>query len=372
MLNHTHKVVHLTSAHNRNDTRIFLKECCSLVKKFSVAMVVADGKGFETFQGVEIHDAGKLSGRLNRIFKTTQNVYKKAVELDADLYHLHDPELIPIGLKLKRRGKRVVFDAHEDLPNQILGKPYLNWFSAHVISFIIKHYEKWACAKFDGIISATPVIDQKFAKINSLCANINNFPIIGELGEDKNWAAIDNSICFVGDISLIRGVIPLVKSLDITHSKTKLSFAGYFSDTELKNQVSSMPGWKMVSDHGYLNRDAVKTLMSKSFAGVVTFLPVPNHIESQPNKMFEYMSAGLPVIASHFPLWKEIIEGNNCGLCVNPESPEELAQAIDSLWTDKDKAKSMGTNGKTAVQTKYNWNVEEKKLFEFYDKVLSK
>ena len=76
--------------------------------------------------------------------------------------------------------------------------------------------------------------------------------------------------------------------------------------------------------------------------------------------MFEYMSSGVPVIASNFPLWREIIEGNNCGICVDPLNPTAIATAIDTLAKDPDRARQMGRNGQKAVLEKFNWSAEEK------------
>jgi hypothetical protein len=111
------RIAHLTSAHPRDDIRIFLKECRSLaVRGHEVVLVVADGFGDEFRDGVMIADVGRSKGRLDRMVNTTRRVLRKALDLKADIYHLHDPELLPIGLALKSRGKKVVFDAHEDVP----------------------------------------------------------------------------------------------------------------------------------------------------------------------------------------------------------------------------------------------------------------
>ncbi len=97
---------------------------------------------------------------------------------------------------------------------------------------------------------------------------------------------------------------------------------------------------------------------------------MPNHVDAQPNKMFEYMSAGIPVIASDFPLWREIIEGCGCGICVDPLDPKKIAEAIDYLVDNPEIARRMGENGRKAVYDRYNWDVEEKKLLALYDSLL--
>ena len=130
-------------------------------------------------------------------------------------------------------------------------------------------------------------------------------------------------------------------------------------------------GWQNVNEYGFLDRLGVRNILARSAAGVVTFYPLPNHVDAQPNKMFEYMSAGIPVIASHFPLWREIIEDNQCGLLVDPLNPEAIANAIDYLINNPQEARSMGQNGRRAVEEKYNWTIEQQKLLEFYQRILS-
>ena len=130
--------------------------------------------------------------------------------------------------------------------------------------------------------------------------------------------------------------------------------------------------WDIVNNYGYINRKETIQIMSKSKVGMVTFFPVPNHIDSQPNKMFEYMSAGIPVIGSYFPLWKEILEVNECGICVNPEDSDDISKAIKYLIENEDTAEQMGKNGREAVLEKYNWGIEEKKLINIYKLLIKK
>lgn len=364
-------IAHLTSVHNRIDTRIFLKQCRSLAAHgHDVTLVVADGKGDEYKDGVKIVDVGWQPGRLNRMFKTTLRVFKKAVALDADIYHLHDPELIPIGLKLKRLGKKVIFDAHEDLPKQLLSKPYLGPVSARLLSSTTALFERYACRRFDGIITATPFIRVKFLAINPNTVDINNYPLIGELDAAVPWAEKRNEVCYIGAITAIRGIREIVRACEFLQSPARLNLVGRFFEPALEAEVKTYPGWSRVNELGFLDRSGVRNVMSWSMAGLVTLHPVINYLDALAVKMFEYMSAGIPVIASNFPLWREIIEGNECGLCVDPLDPEAIAAAIDHLVKNPDLARRMGEQGHHAVLNKYNWSMEEKKLCKFYERLL--
>jgi glycosyltransferase involved in cell wall biosynthesis len=362
------KVAHLTSVHPRHDTRIFLKMCSSLSGQgHEVALIVADGLGDESKAGVKIIDVGRASGnRLKRILASSKKVLEQAIKLDAEIYHAHDPELLPACIKLKRMGKTVIFDAHEDFPKQLLAKPYLNWFSQRILSFAATVYERFACKQLDAIITATPSIRIKFVGINSNSVVINNYPILGELdSKERVIGESSRTVVYVGGISRVRGIYPLIDSLSETND-VRLDLIGNFSEEEVGGAARNHANWDKVNHHGFLGREEVASYLSTSIAGMVTFLESPNHIESQPNKMFEYMSAGLPVISSKFPLWREIIEGNDCGICVDPEEPKEIAAAINHLASNTAEAERLGRNGKSAVERVYNWGIEEGKLLELY------
>ncbi len=363
---------HLTSAHSRNDTRIFLKMCLSLSRHgHQVTQIVADGKGDSICDDVQIFDVGASKSRLDRIRNAPKRVLAKAVSLNADLYHLHDPELIPIGLKLKRLGKRVVFDFHEDVPKQLLGKPYLNKAALWCLSKSFALFESYACKRFDGVIAATPFIRDKFLAIHPNTVDINNFPKLGELATDVEWGNKQAEVCYVGGIAKIRGIAEVSQAMGLVQTKARLNLCGGFSEPGVEQSVKAMPGWKRVNEFGFVDRSGVRDALSRSVAGLVTFHPLPNHVDAQPNKMFEYMSAGIPVIASDFPLWREIIQGNDCGLLVNPLDPAAIAKAIDYLVSNPAEAQRMGANGRKAVNERYNWAIEEQKLFAFYERTLS-
>ena len=366
------KIAHLTSAHPRFDTRIFTKEAVSLVKSgYEVVLVVADSLGDEVKEGVFIYDVGKCGGRFCRVTKSVNAVFKKALELNCDIYHLHDPELMPIGLKLKKLGKKVIFDAHEDLPLQILSKPYLNRPVLKILSILVKWYENYACSRFDAVICATDFIKDKFLKVNPNSFAIKNYPLISEFNSSCSWEKKQNEVCYIGSISEVRGIKDIVKALEFLPN-VRLNLAGKFNDKELEREVKSYKGWQQVNELGFLNRMQIATVLERSKIGLVTLHPIPNYIDALPTKMFEYMLSCIPVVSSDIKLWKDIIDSANCGVAVNPKEPKEIAKAIKYLLEHEELAQKMGKNGKEAVLKHYNWEAEEKKLLEIYKKLLSK
>lgn len=363
----SNNVVHLTSAHQRYDTRIFIKMCSSLAARgYRVSLVVADGKGAEMLHNVAFYDVGAKSvNRVIRMTDTVSRVYRKAKELDADIYHLHDPELIPIGLKLKRMGKKVIFDAHEDFPKQLLGKPYLIKPLKLVLSKFFGVCERIALPKFDAIVCATPFIRDKMLSINPNSVDINNYPLLDELTCSSGWSDKKNEVAYVGSISKIRGVWEVVSALSYTRG-VRLNLAGKFSQATFEAEVKGLQAWGEVTELGFLTREQVKKTLANSKAGLVTLHPAINYLDSLPVKMFEYMAASLPVIASNFPLWSEIVESNGCGVCVDPLSPQDIGEAMQYIVDNPKEALLMGERGRKAVEDKYNWGIEEIKLIQLY------
>jgi glycosyltransferase involved in cell wall biosynthesis len=364
------QVCHITSVHPRYDTRVFVKECCSLAKAgYDTTLVVADGQGDEKVDGVKIVDAGmRHANRLKRFMLTSWKVYKVALEQNAQLYHFHDSELMFVSYLLKKKGKKVVYDVHEDLPRQILGKSYMKPWLRKLLSALMEKVEDSMSKKYDAIVTVTEHISKRFSTLNKEVVILFNYPFVSEVEELPPWSERKQAYCYVGSISKVRGVEELVQAAGYTDAT--LMLGGKFVSKELAQKVQAIPAWGKVDFLGFLSRKEVVKLLSASKVGMVNLHPIINYVDALPVKMFEYMLAGIPVVTSDVPLWKAIVDEEECGVAVDPFDVEKMAAAIDDLLADDKKAEQMGLNGRKAVLCKYNWTQEEKKLFNLYDKLL--
>lgn len=347
------RVAHLTSAHRRSDTRIFVKQCRSLATFHDVTLVVGDGMGNQSSNGVSIIDAGKSASRIRRMAAAPWRTLSAAP--DADLYHLHDPELIPVGLHLKRNGKTVIFDAHEDLPQQILSKHYLPHFTRKPVSALAASFEMAALKRFDGIVAATPHIRSTFAGLRTI--DICNYPVASEI-RPAPWCRKEPAACYVGTICPARG------SREIRDAATRLTHGRFIVAGGHMPETRNLESW------GFLDRLNVHKVLDCSMVGIVTLHPTPAYLPSLPVKMFEYMAAGIPVIASDFPLWRQIVTEADCGVLVDPLNPRAIAEAVDYFLSHPAEAERLGRNGRQAVEQRYNWSSEARKLRDFYLAVL--
>ncbi len=362
-MNRKIKVCHLSSVHPTFDVRIFQKECKSLAEAgYDVSLVVANGGEDKEVDGVKIYDVGQPSGRMERIFKYSRKVYQKALELDCDIYHFHDPELIPYGLKLMRRGKKVVYDIHENIPKQILYKEYVPRYVGKFISLIIDSWESKAIKRFNYNIVADPDTYARVSKITRRTHLVRNFVILDDIPID--WSNKKNAITYIGAIAQVRGIWDMLEVLNVID--VNLILAGRFANKELEEKVKSTPQWQKVDFRGFVGKEQVLQILQDAKIGLVPLHKTQKYLGAYPVKLFEYMNAGIPVIINKIPLWEEIVLGENCGLSVDTTNPQEFAKAIQFLLDNPEKAKEMGMNGYRAVREKYNWDTEKKKLLDVY------
>jgi len=371
------KICHFSSVHPGLDIRIYRKQCVSLAQAgFDVHLVIgateaqiAEAAGV----GVTIHALAALGGgRLRRMVTQTWRCYRAAKALDADVYHFHDPELIPYGLLLSWQGRKVIYDLHEDLRADIHSKQWIPAPLRHVIGSLARGVEHFAARRFAAMVAATPYIGALFDNSAARVAVIHNYPAINELSPASATvltAARRDSVCYVGAVNEMRGIRYVVQALEMV--PVKLLLAGAFDPPALRAELRAYRGWHQVEECGFVDRQQVGEIMARSLCGLVTLMPEPNFVNALPIKLFEYMSAGVPVIASDFPLWRGIVEDAECGICVDPENPNAIAKAINFLLMHPDVADEMGRNGRRAAESKYRWDREGAKLVALYGEILA-
>nr|VFJ46290.1 MAG: Glycosyltransferase involved in cell wall bisynthesis [Candidatus Kentron sp. FM]VFJ49582.1 MAG: Glycosyltransferase involved in cell wall bisynthesis [Candidatus Kentron sp. FM]VFK07272.1 MAG: Glycosyltransferase involved in cell wall bisynthesis [Candidatus Kentron sp. FM] len=371
----------ITLGHKRFDSRIWVKEIASLTAAgIQVRYIVADGAGNETKSGVEIRDLGPWFlggyGILSRI-RQGLGLMQRGGFRRGDIVHFHDPIFLPFAFLLRLRGCRIIYDVHEDYPRDVLNFPFpmaLRRIASWLLSFL-----EWCAGKlFYAIVTVTPTIVARFPAAKTVL--VRNFPVMEELQvpDATPYSSRPLNIVYIGFIARIRGICEMLEAVALVneHHSIRLTLAGYaegFSPTTLLQQeLASLPGWKYTDVLGFLDRAAVANVLANARIGLVVLHPIKTYPDAYPIKLFEYMSAGIPVIASDFPLWREIVVGNDCGLCVDPMRPEAIAEAIDFLITHPEEAQRMGENGRLAVEEKYSWAGEEPKLLALYSRLLEK
>lgn len=366
------KICHMTSVHPPEDIRIFHKECTSLANAGYDITLVEQGDSYEK-NGVRILGIGELTGnRLQRMLRGPKLVHQKAVEADADLYHFHDPELFFCALKLKRAGKKVVFDSHEKYSMQLRNKPYLPKFASEIIAVTYTAFEKIALKKLDAVIFPCTLEGvHPFAGQCRRTITLNNLPMLEEI-YDK-WVPEEKpefQACYVGYVRPDRGNTQNVQACNL--ADVPMILAGDASSAEYEAELRALDEKHLTTFMGWLGREEVVDVLKKASVGLVTELNVGqnNVFDNLPTKAYEYMAMGIPVIISHSGYVDRLLKEKPFGIAVDPENVEEIAQAIIYLRDHPEEAKRMGENGRRAVKEEFNWGVEEKKLFALYEDIL--
>ena len=364
------KVCYFTSK-SQEDVRVFVKECHSLVSNGYDVTLVCPNAETRVVDGIKIIGVPFSSfGFIGRNIALPKVLFKTALMVDADIYHFNDPGCLRYSKKLKKLGKKIVWDLFEDHPSLLFEKKGCPKFIISVFSWLYAKYE-YSMAKYaDGVLCCYHWTKER---LELACQNMElvfNFPVLPETLPRRAINKSDEiTIAYAGLISPIWNFETLINALPLANAK--LNLAGWAS-AEYLSKLKQLPGWKNVNFYGKLSRDeVVEKVYNNSIMGValLDYLPLCKGTKGNlsNNKMFEYMMHGLPLVCTDFDLWKEIVTGNNCGICVNPKSPEQVASAIKKIANDNELAAQMGQNGQRIILDKYNWGTQELAMLNVYN-----
>lgn len=363
-------VCHLSTAHLADDTRIFYNECISLADNgYNVSLIAHGLEGNQS--GVTFVPFPKMS-RKERIVKGLKLMYSLAMQVDADLYHLHDPELLLLVPSLKKHNKIVVFDSHEDVPKQILYKEHIPKLFRKIISLVYKKFEERILRKVDGILVVTPSQLPRFSRFHNNVMMVTNYPRREESEGFRIKQPLSSvfQLCFAGGISAQWCHHNLVLGMkDIEN--VRYVIAGPYESTEYLNIV--LENTEKVEYLGILKKEVVEELYHSSHCGIA-LLSYDTQMGREGTlgntKLFEFMKYGLPIICSDLTIWKNIIDTYDCGITVNPNDVKQISEAIQFLLTNPKELDRMGMNGYSAYQRVFNWDTQVPHLLKLYSNCL--
>jgi glycosyltransferase involved in cell wall biosynthesis len=367
------RVCHLSSVHLATDTRIFYRYCTHLSIQYEVTLIAVHTKD-EHLQGIHIIPFKRFKNKLLRVLLTWFLMFFKAMRVRAELYHLHDPELIPCGLLLRFMGKKVVLDIHENVAEDIFDKP---WIPAKRILYACFHFfEKKAVKRF-SIILAEHSYEPRYQAMGADLTTVLNYPdlpFFTPFAENVNRKT--NRIFYMGILLESRGLQQVAEALYILKKQGNVLQFDVVGElySSLEKQMQALPFWGEVSEqihfHGRLNLEEGYAISRNAAVGMCIIQPMKNSIGSYPTKMFEYMAIGLPQVTSNFVLYQNVVEGEGSGICVNPADPAGIAAALLEIIQDAAKSESMRRKGLMAA-AKYPWSGEMEKVYSLYSRLLS-
>ncbi len=373
--NNRKKVCHITSAHPPEDGRIFRRACISSARAGFETYLVEKGESYSK-QGVNIIGLGEPQ-KANRLYRMTvfaRRAYKAAESVNADLYHLHDPELLPYALKLKKRGKAVVFDSHENYVEQIKTKEYLPKPVASILSKLFKLYAYRIYRRIDGFTYPGNDEQSPDEQICSRMVSIDNLPWKSELYDkyDPQIIKEEKSVCYIGGLDAARGITQIIEAAYKAHCR--LYLAGPYSSEEYRLSLEKKKEYSCVTYLGIIDREEIVKLLQRVQIGLCVLLDVGQYYKmtNLPTKVYEYMSMGMPVILNDSPYNCKVVQELGIGEVVNPMDIDSITLAIKGLYKDTDRREQCGTNGRMIIANKYCWDKEQEKLIRLYIDILGK
>lgn len=363
-------IIQFTTVHPRDDSRIRSKELASLAKALAVpaSLYVQDGLGDEidADHGYRVVDTGPRLRRLPRMLVGGWRMFRAVAKARPQVAHFHDPELLPWAVLLGLFGIKVVYDVHEDVPRQVRHNEGLPPLAQRMLPPFVSLAEWIGARLISGVVAATQVIADRFPAEKTIL--VRNFPLLEELNAPDPTPMRERPLEFtyVGTVAEVRNIYAMIEAVTRVQPPAHLRLAGDFAIAETERKAREMPEWSSVRFEGWMSREGVAGVLADGRAGLVLLKPIAHEMVSLPIKLFEYMAAGLPVISSDFPVWREIVDSAGCGLLVDPLDLDAIVGAMQWVADHPDEAEAMGRSGRRAIEERYNWEQEANTLIAFY------
>lgn len=365
------KVVIFSTVHRATDDRIFHKEARALSRAGYDVVILGPHPRDEFIDGVRFKPLSKPPSRFKRMLQATTILPRLLRERGA-IYHFHDPELIPAGLLLRLYGKSVIYDSHEDVPQDILLKKYVPVFLRSTLSNLARLFEMFAA----HILSAVIVPSEDYARHIRSRVVVRNYPVLDYISAAASLRSDVQSpgsfLVYCGTITALRGASEMLSSVAVASKRipVRLRLLGPIGEEELRSEIAAGQKQGLVEYLGEIpHRDVYRYCMG-AVAGLLLYHPAPFHQFIVPIKLFELMACSVPIIASNLPFFRRTVLDQGCGLVVNPLDVQAVADAIIYLMEHPGEARRMGERGREIVRTKYSWESESQKLLALYEHLL--
>lgn len=344
--------------------------CRGLSEKYEVTLIAVHPRE-EIREGIRIVPFKRYHNRRFRILFSWLLMFFKAVKVKAKVYHLHDPELIPCGLLLKWIGKKVILDIHENIAEDLFDKP---WIKNQKLTFrLFTLFETLACRNF-YVILAENSYAKRYKNICKHWAVVLNY-VDNDFFErfEKKTFKHQLNLFYIGIVLENRGILQILEAM---HLLQREGYSPHFHCvgelySDLSGKIKALPCYEALAPalhfHGRMDLDEGYEMAADMDIGLCIIWKMKNSEESYPTKIFEYMRVGLPVVTSDFKLYRETVEGNGAGICVDPMSPEEIKKAILTIHTDVEKSELMSKRGQKAAFEKYGWESQKAVLMRVYE-----
>lgn len=374
MLQRDVTVCHVTSVHVPEDSRILYHECRSLARRWRTVLVCRDNNGPRVLEGVEIQPLPRRRGRLSR-FAGAGEVVSATERTRASLYHFHDPELLPAMAKLaKRTGTPVIYDAHEYYPDAMDQKAWIPRPLRPVASWWADRLERRHVPAMSAVVVADAALRARFSAMHERVVELDNYPPLGLFGEPVAPPEGPPTLVYVGSVSAVRGFFDMVDALRLVrerHADARLEVYGRPTEEVIRALpafLATLPDGA-ITMHGSLPYGKMRQALSGAAVGLSLLQEHPKYEKNVSMKVFDYMAAGLPYVASDFaPL--RAATGGAGGALVQPGRPEAAARAILGLLGDSGTWERAAREGRALVESTLNWESMEPHLFGLYEELL--